>query len=109
MKLDNLLIAFIIVYALCCGAYTIHIYSNITEERSIVVINKSSEIVSLVFSSATEYLILGDDGVVYRTRDWKIYHDMEIGKRYNISVKQIHDFNSDYWFIDEVKSEVRNY
>ena len=105
----NKLLFLIIVLVFSGGLCAMHTYTIPQEERSIVVINKSLEIVSHGLSSATEYLILGDDGVVYRTRDWKIYHDMEIGKRYNITVKQIHDFNSDYWFIDEVKSEVRNY
>jgi len=56
------------------------------EERSIVVINKTTEIVSYGSSSGTEYLIFGDDGIVYRTDDWGVYQSMKIGKRYNISV-----------------------
>jgi len=52
------------------------------EERSIAVINKTTEITPY----GTEYLILADDGVAYHTDDWKVYHSMKISKRYNITV-----------------------
>jgi len=44
------------------------------EERSIAVINKTTEITPY----GTEYLILADDGVVYHTDDWKVYHSMKM-------------------------------
>ena len=70
------------------------------EERSIVVINKTSEITQY----GTEYLILADDGVVYRTDDWKVYHSMEIGEKYNISVTP--SLSHEKYWIEEVKEVI---
>ena len=75
------------------------------KEKSIVVVNKTTEIVSHGFSSATAYLILADDDIVYRTRDWKIYNDMKVNKRYNVKAKLVHKmrYPSNFWTIEEVE------
>ena len=80
------LILVVIVSFGVVGLFYIDTYVMAPEERSIVVINKTTEIVSYGSSSGTEYLIFGDDGIVYRTDDWGVYQSMRIGRRYNISV-----------------------
>lgn len=96
---EGFLIVFIVVFALCGVIYTIHTYIGPTEERSIAVVNKTIEIVSHDSSPSTEYLILGDDGIVYHARNWKMYYDMKIGERYNVTVKNCDSF----WRIEEIK------
>lgn len=80
------LILVVIVSFGVVGLFYVDTYVMAPEERSIVVINKTTEIVSYGSSSGTEYLIFGDDGIVYRTDDWGVYQSMRIGRRYNISV-----------------------
>jgi len=70
------------------------------EERSIVVINKTTENTPY----GTEYLILADDGVVYRTDDWKVYHSMKIGKKYIISM--IPSLSHEKYWIEEVNEVI---
>ena len=93
-----------IVFVIYTGLDTAH--CNNKTEKSIIVINKTTEIDPCgLFGSATDYLILGDDGNVYHTKDWKIYYNMKIGKRYKIKtigLRNILDF-SDYWTIEEVE------
>ena len=82
------------------GLFYIDTHVMAPEERSIVVINKTSEITQY----GTEYLILADDGVVYRTDDWKVYHSMEIGKKYIISVKP--SLSHEKYWIEEVNEVI---
>jgi len=82
------------------GFIYIDTYVIAPQERSIVVINKTSEITQY----GTEYLILADDGVVYRTDDWKIYHSMEIDKKYIISVKP--SLSHEKYWIEEVNEVI---
>jgi len=72
-----------------------------TIEKDITVINKTIETVGL----ATDYLILANDGNVYRTRDWKIFYNIKVGKRYNIKTKHVHrlEYPSDYWTIEDIE------
>ena len=79
------------------GLFYIDIHVMAPEERNIVVINKTTEITPY----GTEYLILGDDGVVYRTDEWKIYHSMEIDKKYIISVKP--SLSHEKYWIEKVR------
>ncbi len=101
---DVVALVLIIIFAICSGLYVLDIYGNPTEERSIVVINKTTEIVSCGFGASTEYLILADDGTVYHARNWKMYYDMKIGERYNVTVKNIYGcrYDSNFWRIEEI-------
>ena len=101
---DVIAILLIIIFAICSGLYVLDTYGNPTQERSIVVVNKTTEIVSYGFGSSTEYLILADDGVVYHARNWKMYYDMKIGGRYNVTVKNIYDcrHSSNFWRIEKI-------
>jgi len=99
-------LGFTLLLIVCGGIMVLEHYtydSNISdtgEERSIVVVNKTRETAPCGFGSATQYLILGDDGNVYHTGKWKIYHNMKIGKRYKIkTMRYIWDF-SDYWIVE---------
>ena len=80
------LILVVIVSFGVVGLFYVDIYVMAPEERSIVVINKTTEIVGYGFYTGTEYLIFGDDGIVYRTDDWGVYQSMKIGRKYNTSV-----------------------
>ena len=82
------------------GLFYIDTHVMAPEKRSIVVINKTTEITPY----GTEYLILGDDGIVYRTRDWKIYHSMEIDKKYIISVQP--SLSHEKYWIEEVNEVI---
>jgi len=104
----NLLIMLVwiltIIFVINTGLDTAH--CNNKTEKSIIVINKTTEIDPCgLFGSATDYLILGDDGNVYYTKDWKIYYNMKIGKKYKIKTRNLHGFGylSDYWTIEEVE------
>ena len=85
-----------------CGAFVYDIYHkpNI-EERSIIVVNKTVSLVPVGVSWAPDYHITGDDGVVYRTDNWKIYHSMEIDKKYIISVKP--SLSHEKYWIEKVR------
>ena len=82
------------------GFIYIDTYVIAPQERSIVVINKTTENTPY----GTEYLILADDGVVYRTDDWKVYHSMKIGKKYIISM--IPSLSHEKYWIEEVNEVI---
>ncbi len=95
---------------LSCGCVVHYVrmkYEASTEERSIIVINKTTEIVPSAWGSITEYLILGNDGIVYRTRDWGLYYNVKIGKEYSIKTRNLRGWGyaSDHWIIEEVKKK----
>ena len=98
------------VISITCSIFAIveYYFNALAEEKSITVISKTTEVVSHGFTSATEYLILGDDGNVYHTKDWKIYYNMKIGKKYKIKTKNLRGWGypSDYWTIEEMKEVV---
>ena len=98
------------IISITCSSFAIveYYFNTLTEEKSITVVNKTTEIVPHGFTSATEYLILGDDGNVYYTKDWKIYYNMKIGKKYKIKTRNLHGFGylSDYWTIEEMKEVI---
>ena len=106
----GIIIFILFIISITCLSFAVveYNFNILTEERNITVINKTTEIVPHGFSSATEYLILGDDGNVYHAKEWKIYHDMRVGKRYNIKTKNLcgWGYPSDYWIIEEVKEVV---
>ena len=95
------------IISITCLSFAIveYYFNALTEEKSITVVNKTTEIVPHGFTSATEYLILGDDSNVYYTKDWKIYYDMKVGKKYKIKTKNLRGwaYPSDYWTIEEVE------
>ena len=91
----------VIIY---CSAFIYDIYYKpkpIIEERTIIVADKTAELVPVGVSWTLDFRIIGDDGVVYRT-DWKIYEYMKIGKKYNIVVIKIHSCYGEYWKIEKV-------
>ena len=105
-------IIFLSLILISCWGFISALYyisNSNAEERNIIVINKTTKLVPHGFSSATEYLILGDDGNVYHTKDWKIYYSMKIGKRYNVKAINLYGWGypSNYWIIEEVE-EIQN-
>ena len=82
---------------------TENVYKPFYKEKrvNITVIDKTSEIVGVPFSSRTEYLILGNNGTIYYTLDWKIYRALIINKEYSITVRNLkgHGYTCDYWLI----------
>ena len=95
------------IISITCLSFAIMEYNfnALTEEKIITVISKNTEIVPHGFTSVTEYLILGDDGNVYHTKEWEIYYDMKIGKKYKVKTKNLRGwaYPSDYWTIEEVE------
>ena len=92
---------------LSCGCvifYGMMKYRANVEERSIIVVNKTTEIVPSGWGSITEYLILGNDGTVYRTRDWGLYYNVKIGEKYSIKTRNLRGwgYTSGHWIIEEV-------
>ena len=91
----------VIVY---CGAFVYDIYYKpkpIIEERTIIVADKTAELVPVGVSWTLDFRIIGDDGVVYHT-EAKIFNYIKIGKKYNIIAEKIHSSYGEYWKIEKV-------
>ena len=104
-----LVLTMILVFCGCIVFCVMMKYKSDIEERGIIVINKTTEIVPSGWGSITEYLILGNDSIVYRTRKWDLYCKIKIGNEYNLKTRNLRGwgYTSDHWIIEEVEEVSR--
>jgi len=106
----KILVGLLIVALLSCGCVQEpqqHIETNI------LVIDKTSETIPTGFGSTTDYLILGNNSIVYHAAEWKTYQSIKVNRTYCIKAKNLRGYghSSNYWEIysvTEIGEEERN-
>ena len=71
---------------------------------NITIIDKTSQIVSTGFAARTEYLILGNDNILYYTPDWVTYRIIIINETYYITTsnRKGYGYTRDHWVIQDI-------